>query len=281
MLDQPPAVLEMLARYERMRREQGFGWGEEDLAEFWGWARFSRLGPAFADFAVSQDWAAAVRTAVGDHPPAGVVRILVAADGSLSARTGRPRPVVRGVTAQIEVIVDSAADDDVAVMVDAQEVAVPPAGAGFVLLDIEADAPPIAVRRGGHVLAVADAVQPVAAAQLALTSADGARWSVVDPTGGAWFPDGVPQKWDAADVPFFHTDPGTTLLTVPALPLLVVAAISSPTPPSVIAGARLSQGAARSFASSIAGLRRWLPTMMASSFCSSRGNPAMSAFASR
>ena len=224
MLDQPPAVLEMLARYERMRREQGFGWGEEDLAEFWGWARFSRLGPAFADFAVSQDWAAAVRTAVGDHPPAGVVRILVAADGSLSARTGPPRPVVRGVTAQIEVIVDSAADDDVAVMVDAQEVAVPPAGAGFVLLGIEADAPPIAVRRGGHVLAVADAVQPVAAAQLALTSADGARWSVVDPTGGAWFPDGVPQKWDAADVPFFHTDPGTTLLTVPALPLLVVAA---------------------------------------------------------
>src|SRR5690348_12722491 len=127
VLDQPPAVLEMLARYERMRREQGFGWGEEDLAEFWGWARFSRLGPAFADFVVSQDWAAAVRTAVGDHPPAGVVRILVAADGSLSARTGRPRPVVRGVTAQIEVIVDSAADDDVAVMVDAQEVAVPPA----------------------------------------------------------------------------------------------------------------------------------------------------------
>ncbi len=56
VLDLPPAVLEMLARYERMRAEHGSCWGEEALPEFFGWARFSRLGPAFAGFAASPDW---------------------------------------------------------------------------------------------------------------------------------------------------------------------------------------------------------------------------------
>jgi hypothetical protein len=110
VLDLPPAVLEMLGRYERMRREHGFGWGEEELPEFFRWARFSRLGPAFAEFTMSQDWAAAVRAAVGDHPPAGIVRVLVRANGSLALRTGPARPVVRGLTAQVEVVVDSVAD---------------------------------------------------------------------------------------------------------------------------------------------------------------------------
>jgi hypothetical protein len=39
----------------------------------------------------------------------------------------------------------------------------------------------------------------------------------------------------------------------------------------VIAGARLSHGGISSSASSITGFLRWPPTMMASSFCSSRG----------
>ena len=51
---------------------------------------------------------------------------------------------------------------------------------------------------------------PAAAATLRLDSPHGARWSVTDATGGAWFADGVPAKWDADDRPFFHTDPGTT-----------------------------------------------------------------------
>jgi hypothetical protein len=69
-----------------------------------------------------------------------------------------------------------------------------------------------------------DGVVPSAAATLRLTSPDGARWSVTDGTGGAWFAEGVPAKWDSADRPFFHTDPGPTDLTVPAGPLHVVAA---------------------------------------------------------
>src|SRR5919202_1705047 len=88
----PPAVIEMLARYRRLRDEQGFGWGEAALPDFFRWARFSVLGPAFDEFAASGDWSAAVRAAIGDEVPAGLVLVTVGADGGLSARTGPPRP---------------------------------------------------------------------------------------------------------------------------------------------------------------------------------------------
>jgi hypothetical protein len=71
VLELPSAVVEMVARYRRFRAEQGFGWGEEALPEFFAWARFSRLGPAFAEFARSQDWAGAIRAAVGRSHPQG------------------------------------------------------------------------------------------------------------------------------------------------------------------------------------------------------------------
>jgi hypothetical protein len=112
----------------------------------------------------------------------------------------------------------------VVVTIAGHELSVPGGRAGFVVLEVDADAPSIVVTCEEHTLVVTGAVQATAAAQLALTSPHGARWSVVDPTGGAWFPEGAPQKWDAADVPFFHTDAGTAVLTVPALPLTVTAA---------------------------------------------------------
>ena len=50
-LDLPPAVIEMVARYRRLRAEQGVGWGEEAFPDMFRWARFARLGPAFDEFA--------------------------------------------------------------------------------------------------------------------------------------------------------------------------------------------------------------------------------------
>ncbi len=44
-LDLPPAVIEMVARYRRLRAEQGVGWGEEAFPDMFRWARFARLGP--------------------------------------------------------------------------------------------------------------------------------------------------------------------------------------------------------------------------------------------
>jgi hypothetical protein len=87
-LDLPPAVIEMLARYRRMRVEQGVGWGEEAFPDMFRWARFARLGPAFAEFSASGDWAGAVRAAVGDEVPPGLALVTVGADGALTVRTG-------------------------------------------------------------------------------------------------------------------------------------------------------------------------------------------------
>lgn len=45
---------------------------------------------------------------------------------------------------------------------------------------------------------------------------------MLDETGGAWFPDGVPAKWDGAHRPYFHAHEAT--LPVPASPLRVTCA---------------------------------------------------------
>jgi hypothetical protein len=224
VLELPAEVLEMLARYRRMRAEQGFGWGEEALPELFRWARFSRLGPAFEEFAATGDWAGAVRAALGDEPPPGTVRVEVAPDGTLGVRTGRARPAIRGGVAQLEVIVDSSVDREVVVDVSSHELRVPAGGAEFVVLEVSADDASVTVARGEQRREVTDLVASTPAAELVLVSLDGARWSVMDLSGGAWFPPEVPQKWDAADMPFFHTEPGATALLVPAMPLTVVAA---------------------------------------------------------
>lgn len=186
------------------------------------WARFSRLGPAFDEFAASGDWAGAVRAAVGDDVPSGIALVSIGADGELTARTGPPRPVVPGATVQIDVVLGwgQAADRDLVVVVDGDEVPVPAGGAGLRTVDA---AGPITVTCGPARCTI-DATVPAASATLRLTSPHGARWSVTDATGGAWFADGVPAKWDADDRPFFHTDPGPVELRVPAGPLHVVAA---------------------------------------------------------
>ena len=161
-----------------------------------------------------------MRAAVGDDVPAGIALVSIGAVGRLSVRTGPPRPVVPGATVQVDVVLDSAADRDLVVAVDGDEVPVPAGGAGLRTVDA---AGPITVTCGPARCTI-DATVPAAAATLRLTSPHGARWSVTDATGGAWFADGVPAKWDADDRPFFHTDPGPVELRVPAGPLHVVAA---------------------------------------------------------
>jgi hypothetical protein len=218
----PPAVIEMLARYRRMLDEQGFTWGAAVMPDFFRWARFSMLGPAFDEFAASGDWSAAVRAAIGDEVPAGLVVVSVAADGGLTAAVGAPRPAIRGAGVPVDVVLDSAADTDLVVTVAGPEVPVPAGGAGLAVVDLDADTPDITVTCGTEQLDVVGAVSPTPAATLRLTSPHGARWSVTDATGGAWFAAGVPRKWDAHHRPFFHAD--TVALAVPAGPLHVVAA---------------------------------------------------------
>src|SRR3954451_10861673 len=138
----------MVARYRRMRAEQGVGWGEEAFPDMFRWARFSRLRPACDGFAAWGGGPAAVRAAVGDEVPAGIALVTVAADGGLTARTGLPRPVVPGATVPIDVVLSSTAERDLVVTVDGVEVPVPAGAAG--LRTADATAAPITLTCGGR-----------------------------------------------------------------------------------------------------------------------------------
>jgi hypothetical protein len=199
-LDLPPAVIEMLARYRALRDEHGWDWGGEEIDMF-RWARFSRLGDVYAAFEQLGDWGRAVRTVVGLDPPAGIVLVRSTDDG-LDVRCGPPRPVMPGATVPLDVVLDG------------------PAGVSVETVDAGPEGATVTV--DGTPVSLGAALRPVPAARLRLRSPRCARWSVTDDTGGAWFPDGVPHKWDVNDRPFFHA--ADVVLDVPSTPLTVVCA---------------------------------------------------------
>jgi hypothetical protein len=222
VLGLPPAVIEMLARYRRLRDEQGFGWGEEALPDLFRWSRFSVLGPAFDEFAQTGDWATAVRAAVReDSPPAGVAVVSIAAGRELTVRPGPRRVGLAGRPRPVDVLLLSAADGDLTVSVGDVAVPVPACGVGLRTVDVDAADPTIRLRCDGHQAAFV-ALDAASAARLRLSAPACSRWSVTDGTGGAWFPDGVPAKWDVAHRPYWHGQDLT--LDVPAGPLHVVVA---------------------------------------------------------
>jgi hypothetical protein len=179
-LDLPPAVIEMLARYRDLQRRHGWDWGEESLPDSFRWARFSLIGPVMDRVGEDGDWAGAIRSVIGEGPvPAGIVVI----EGD-RVRTGPPRPLIAGHTVPIDVIRDG---------------------------DIETVDVGAAPFHG--------AVRRYDSAELRLLAAECSRWSVTDETGGAWFPEGVPHKWDVRGRPFFHAAEAT--LSVPAVPLMI------------------------------------------------------------
>jgi hypothetical protein len=215
VLDLPPAVIAMLARYRGLQAERSWDWGDERIDMF-RWARFARLGDVFAAYAQTGDWPQAVRGVVGAAPPAGVVVAVVTADG-VDVLRGPARPVVAGVPTALDVVVDSRVDREVAAVVAGDALTVAARGAGVATIDV--DRPDVPMTVDGTPVSLAGALRPTAAARLRLRATRCARWSVTDATGGAWFPDGVLRKWDARGRPFFHADDVT--LTVPACPLTV------------------------------------------------------------
>jgi hypothetical protein len=221
VLDLPPEVIEMLARYRALQAERGWDWGD-DRIEMFRWARFAVLGPVLEAYGATGSWPAAVRAGLGAELPAGVVVVRIGADRRLSARTGPPRLGVAGHPVQLDVVLDSAAPAEVTVTVAGRRTPVPAGGAAVVTLDLDGGGAALPVALGERRIDVGSAVRTVPAAQLRLTSPRCARWSVTDAAGGAWFPAGVPAKWDVHDRPFFHATDVT--LAVPAVALRVACA---------------------------------------------------------
>ena len=208
-LDLPPAVIEALAHYRRLAAERGWDWGGEELPDLFRWGRFSLIGDVMTAAAETGDWARAARdvvAAAGGDPA--VLHVVVDGpepDGPRRlAVAGRPTPVDLLVEGPPGRVVD----------LDGRSVTIP--GGGVVLDAIEVD--------GAHPTLAVDgvairAVDPCPATTLTLRADAWSRWSVVDPGGGAWFPEGAPRKTDGAHRPFFHAREVT--MTVPAVPLAI------------------------------------------------------------
>lgn len=215
-LELPAPVIEMLARYRQLQRDRGWDWGSEEMPAMFRWARFELLGPVLERLGDDQDWAGAVRSVLSERAdPAGIVVVRVDADGRLTSSTGTARPSAAGVTVPVDVIIYSAVAAELTVA--GHPVPVTADGAAVQTLDLAG--PTFEVVHGDHRLVVEDAVTITDPAELRLVSPACARWSVTDGTGGAWFPEGVPHKWDVRDRPYFHAADVT--LTVPAVPLTV------------------------------------------------------------
>ena len=88
VLDLPPAVIEMLARYRGLQAERGWDWGD-DRIDMFRWARFAALGDVFAAYGDTGDWLRAVRDVVGTDPPSGIAVVRVR-DGGITVHCGPP-----------------------------------------------------------------------------------------------------------------------------------------------------------------------------------------------
>jgi len=213
-LDLPAEVVAALGHYRRLLDARGWDWGDEQLPDFFRLARFSLLGPVLDELGACGDLAAAVRSVIGDDLPPGLVVVRVDEASGLRADLGPARAAIAGRTTGVDVVVDSAADGELALTVAGREVRVPPRGAAIDTVDVDGADPRFTVVLGDETLRVDAAVRTAAAAELRLSSPRCARWSVTDDSGGAWFPEGVPAKWDVHHRPFFHAREVT--LAVPA-----------------------------------------------------------------
>ena len=221
--DLPPAAIEAIAHYRRLRAERGNDWGDERL-EFVRWASYALVGPSLGRYMETGDLPGAVRGVLAEGIPSGVVVVTLGANGANGANGGSTRAAagplrlaIAGNPTRVDIVLDSATDTETRVTIGGREIAVEPHGVGLRTIEVDASEPAITVAG-----LTVDVVRPAAAAELRLTSPACARWSVTDATGGAWFPPGVLRKWDFHGRPFFHGHDVT--VAVPAGPLTVACA---------------------------------------------------------
>jgi hypothetical protein len=217
----PAAVIEALAHYRHLQSLRRWDWGD-DRIDLFHWARFARLGPIIESFMEGGDWGAAVRSVMSRGLPPGSIVVRVDRNKGLRAQVGPARFSIAGSSVPVEVVVDSAAEDELTVNVAGHEVRVSPRGVAAEIIELDGAETAVTVELDDMILTVNGVTRPSAKAQLRLSAPICARWSVTDASGGAWFPDGVLEKWDVHQRPYFHGHDLT--VTVPAEQLDVVCA---------------------------------------------------------
>ena len=160
MLGLPAEVIEAQAHYRRLLDQRGWDWGDEQLPDFFRWARFSLLGQVFDAFAATGDWAKAIRLVIGHDVPSGIVVVRVDEGGGLHADVGPARPAIAGHTVAIDVVVDSSADAELSLIVAGREVRVSPRGATIQTIDLDGADPVFTVVLGDETLSVDRSIRP-------------------------------------------------------------------------------------------------------------------------
>src|SRR5215213_1564824 len=105
VLDLPPAAIEMLAHYRRLRSRQPWAWGGEHIPPPFRWSRFAKLGDLLERGMATGEWARALQEVRGGGGPAGIG---VRRDGRY--RAGPPRLLIPGRTVQIDLVTEDDLD---------------------------------------------------------------------------------------------------------------------------------------------------------------------------
>src|SRR5438034_83411 len=213
----PPAVAAMLAEYEKLLVARAQDWGGEMPADPGvPIGRYLGVMRLWMSVFGAGSWAASVRQAIPQPPPAGLIVCRITDEGVRV--DGGPRQYVFGdVSVPVAILLDSNLDEATEVTIDGVARPVEPGGMAYAAA--LADVRHTALEIDGAQVAVADVVE---GARVRLHARAPARWSVVDDRGAGWFPAGRLPKWDFHERPFVHGN--DLVIDVPAVALRITCA---------------------------------------------------------
>ncbi|MER5319443.1 CehA/McbA family metallohydrolase [Streptosporangium roseum] len=230
----PPAVARALEEYRALLAEHGVTWGEDPIpyvrsmtadAYLMGTTTFrdvcqgmlrarypqassGELAERFAELDMDE----VVRDVLAGRVSDNLAALRLTGEGL--AVEAHPLAVLDGGPLRTTLLVDSARDEPVTVLVDGRAHEIGPRGARLIKITSRSEV----ITDGGRV-DLTPLTRPAAAARLRLRAGFPCRWSVYGEHGQGWYPEGAPARRDYHVLPYFHGD--DVVLDVPAEPLTV------------------------------------------------------------
>ncbi|MFD8558463.1 CehA/McbA family metallohydrolase [Streptosporangium canum] len=230
----PPAVARALEEYRALLADHGVTWGEDPIpyvrsmttdAYLMGATTFrdvwqgmirarhpqassGELAERFAELDMDE----VVRNVLAGKVSDNLAALRLTGEGL--AVEAHPLAVLDGGSLRTTLLVDSARDEPVTVLVDGRAHEIGPRGARLIKITSGSEV----IADGGRV-DLAPLTRPAAAARLRLRAGFPCKWSVYGAHGQGWYPEGAPARRDYHVLPYFHGD--DVVLDVPAEPLTV------------------------------------------------------------
>ncbi|MFJ2032027.1 CehA/McbA family metallohydrolase [Streptosporangium sp. NPDC087985] len=230
----PPAVARALEEYRALLAEHGVTWGEDPIfyvrsmttdaylmgaTTFWDVchgmlaARYPEVSPEERKNHLAElDMDEVVRNVLAGRVLDNLAALRLTSDGvTVDAHA---QAVLEGKPLHTTLLVDSAREKPVTVLVDGRAHEIGPHGARLIKITSGSEV----IADGGPV-DLAPLTRPAPTARLRLRAGFPCRWSVYGEHGQGWYPEGAPDRRDYHVMPYFHGD--DVVLDVPAEPLTV------------------------------------------------------------